>query len=137
MALFLIFIRLQTAIFRLTHGKLMASLRGMPVLLLTTVGRRTGKPRTRPLMYIRDGNNYVVTASNNGQAHNPGWFHNLRASPRVEIEVPGKQVKATASVASDLERSRLWLQLVARAPFFEGYRKSASRTIPMVILTPE
>lgn len=132
--LFQLFTRLQIAVFRRTGGKRMASMRGMPVLLLTTVGRKTQMPRTTPLMYIRDAEAYVITGSNNGRDHQPAWFYNLQASPQVVIEVPGKRLTATASVATPAERERLWPQLVARAPFFDDYQKNTSRTIPMVIL---
>jgi F420H(2)-dependent quinone reductase len=133
-ALFKLFMMAQIAVFRLTNGKAMANMRGMPVLLLTTVGRKTKKVRTTPLMYIKDGESYVVTASNNGRDQYPGWFRNLQATPDVRIEVPGQGLMVTASVASAVDHTRLWPQLVAKAPFFEGYRKGTSRPIPIVIL---
>lgn len=129
--------KLQIAVFRRTNGKQMASLRGMPVLLLTTVGRKTQQLRTTPLMYIRDGENYVITASNNGRDQRPAWLYNLQASPHVTIEVPGKRLQALASIVSPAERERFWAQLVAQAPFFDGYQKGKARLIPMVRLTPE
>jgi deazaflavin-dependent oxidoreductase (nitroreductase family) len=109
-------------------------MRGMPVLLLTTEGRKTHMQHTTPLMYIRDGENYVITASNNGRPRHPSWFYNLQATPHASIEVPGKSLQIIASVATPAERERLWPQLVARAPFFDEYQKGTSRTIPMVIL---
>ena len=136
MFLFKLFMLLQVAIFRLTNGKLGASMRGMPVLLLTTVGRKTKKVRTTPLIYFRDGDNYVITASNNGSDRHPSWLYNLKASPQTIIEVPGKQIQAVAQVASPTERERLWSLLVAQAPYFENYRKGTSRTIPVVVLKP-
>jgi len=134
--LFKLFTKFQVAIFRLTNGKYLASMRGMPVLLLTTVGRKTGLPRTTPLMYIRDGEGYVITASNNGRDNAPAWLYNLQASPQVEIDLPGKRLKATASLATTAEKDRLWPILVAQAPFFDDYRKKTSRQIPMVMLKP-
>ena len=119
--LFRLFTKFQIAVFRRTYGRQMSSLRGMPVLLLTTRGRKTGQPRTTPLMYIRDGDNYVITASNSGRDNHPAWFYNLQASPQVEIEVPGRRLQVTASIASTAERERFWAQLVAQAPFFDGY----------------
>ena len=135
-ALFKIFIRFQIAAFRLTNGRAMSAIRGMPILLLTTVGRKTGKRRTTPLMYIRDGERYVITASNNGKARHPAWFHNLQASPQAQIEIPGERLDASASVATQIERDRLWPQLVSKAPFFDGYQRNTSRLIPMVLLKP-
>jgi deazaflavin-dependent oxidoreductase (nitroreductase family) len=106
--LFKLFTRLQIAVFRRTNGKRMAFMLCMPVLLLTTVGRKTRQYWTTPLMYIRDGDHYVITASNNGQDRHPAWFYNLQASPQVEIEVPGKRLQASASIATPAELERLW-----------------------------
>jgi deazaflavin-dependent oxidoreductase (nitroreductase family) len=133
-ALFKIFMRVQIALFRMTKGRAMSAMRGMPVLLLTTVGRKTGKRRTTPLMYIRDGERYVITASNSGRDKHPAWLHNLQASPNVQIEIPGKRLEVSVSVATQSEREWLWPQLVAQAPFFDGYQKGTTRTIPMVML---
>lgn len=134
--LFKVFMKVQIVVFRLTHGRAMSAMRGMPVLLLTTVGRKSGKHRTTPLMYMQDGESYVITASNNGRDWHPAWFHNLQASPRVQIEVPGKRLDVSASVATQVERDRLWPQLVSMAPFFDEYRKGTARPIPMVLLSP-
>jgi F420H(2)-dependent quinone reductase len=134
--LFKLFTKIQVAIFRSTNGKMLASMRDMPILLLSTVGRKSGRIRTTPLMYLRDGENYVIIASNNGRDRHPAWFYNLQASPQVEIEIPGKRLQATASVASPDERDHLWPILVAKAPFYDGYRKKTSRSIPMVFLKP-
>jgi len=111
-------------------------MRGTPVLLLNTVGRKTGKPRTTPVMYIRDDDAYVITASNGGADKHPAWFLNIEASPQVEIEVPGKRIPVLASIATPVEHERLWAQLVARAPGFDGYQKGTTRIIPMVLLRP-
>jgi deazaflavin-dependent oxidoreductase (nitroreductase family) len=124
--LFKVFVKVQIGVFRLTNGRAMSAMRGMPVLLLTTVGRKTGKHRTTPLMYTQDGERYVITASNNGRDWHPAWFHNLQASPKVQIEVPGKRLDVSASVATQVERDRLWPQLVSRAPFFDEYRKGTA-----------
>ena len=129
-----LFMFVQITIFRLTNGSLMASMRGMPVLLLNTVGRKTDKKRTTPLMYIKDGDDYVITASNNGKDHHPGWFYNLKETPQVTIEIPGRKLPVNASVASKEQSARLWPLLVSKAPFFDKYRKGTSRNIPMVIL---
>jgi F420H(2)-dependent quinone reductase len=134
--IFKLFMKVQVAVFRRTNGKSMASMRGMPVLLLTTVGRKTRQPRTTPLMYIRDGSNYVITASNNGRDKHPAWFYNLQADPQVVIELPGQRLEVTASIVGPAEYKGLWARLVSQAPFFDGYRKGTSRAIPMVLLKP-
>ena len=135
-AMFKIFIRFQIAVFRWTNGRAMSALRGMPILLLTTVGRKTGTSRTTPLMYIRDGEGYVIIASNSGRALHPARFHNLQASPQARIEIPGQRLDVSATVATQTERDRLWPQLVSKAPFFDGYQRNTSRLIPMILLKP-
>jgi deazaflavin-dependent oxidoreductase (nitroreductase family) len=109
----------------------------MPILLLNTIGRKSGKRRVVPVMYMRDGDNYVVTASNSGDNKHPGWFLNLRANPQVTIEVEGMTISVMAYQASSQEKESLWAQLVEKAPFFDGYRKKTRREIPMVILEPD
>ena len=131
---FKLFMFVQITLFRLTNGSMMASMRGMPVLLLNTVGRKTGKKRTTPLMYIKDGDDYIITASNNGRDHHPGWFYNLKESPQVTIEVPGQKLLVNASVATKEQSARLWPILISKAPFFDKYRKGTLRDIPMVVL---
>jgi len=128
------FMRFQVFVYRRTGGERMNRIRGMPILLLTTVGRNTGKQRITPVVYIRDGNNYVITAANNGGDKNPGWFLNLKANPQTTIEVDGVTRDMAARQASAEEKARLWPELVEKGPFFEGYRKNTARDIPMVIL---
>lgn len=114
----------------------MAIMRGMPILLLYSVGRKTGKKRTTPLMYIRDDDRYVIIASNNGSDQHPAWFHNIKNANQVEIEVPGKRFKVTPTIATGAEKERLWPQLIEKAPFYDNYRKGTHRNIPMVLLQP-
>ncbi len=128
--------RLQVFVYRRSGGRRMAHLRGMPILVLTTAGRRTGKERVTPVMYFQDGESFVITASNNGRDRQPSWFLNLKAQPQAKIEVGGMTKVVIARQASVEERGRLWPQLVERAPFFDGYQQNAPREIPMVILKP-
>lgn len=136
MIIFKLFMALQIFFYRLTNGKVMGSLNGMPLLLLDTVGRKSGKQRTNPLMFIRDGDNYVITASAGGAEKNPGWFYNLRANPKTTIQVMDRKLPVTAIEASPAERARLWASLVAQAPQFKGYETRTRRIIPMMILEP-
>ncbi len=124
---FKLFIGLHVAIFRLTNGRAMARFRGQPILLLNTVGRKTGKRRTTPLMYMREGESYVIGASNNGSDKHTAWFYNLQDAPEVTIEVPGRGLTAPVAVASPEERERLWPRLVAQAPFSDGYQNGTAR----------
>ncbi len=135
--LFKLFMRVQIFVFRRTHGKSMSFMRGMPILLLTTVGRKSGKSRTTPLMYFRDGDSYVISASNNGRDQYPSWFHNLKNSSQVEIEVPGRRLMVSPTIATKDEQTRLWAELVAQAPFFDDYKKGTTRSIPLVLLRPK
>jgi F420H(2)-dependent quinone reductase len=130
------FIRLQVYIYRRSGGKRMGRIRGMPVLLLTTVGRKTGKQRVTPVMYMRDGNSYVIVAANAGARRNPGWFSNLQANPQTTIEVDDMTTTVMAHKASMEEKGQLWPRFVEQAPFLEGYRKKTTRDIPLIILQP-
>ena len=105
-------------------------------LKLTTIGRKSGQPRTVHLLYIRDGSAYVVTASNGGKPHPPGWLFNVRSNPKVNIQVQDRQVSAVAEIAETDKRRELWERLLELAPMYAGYEKQASREIPMVILRP-
>src|SRR5262245_3463672 len=91
-----------------TDGRIGASLGGRPMLLLRTVGRRTGEPRTAALLYVRDRESYAVIASTGGAPRHPGWFHNLVAEPNVEIQVGRERVPVRSLIADGEERSRLW-----------------------------
>lgn len=106
----------------------------MPILLLTTTGRRTGRTRTVPLMYLRDGEDYVVTASNGGRRFHPAWYLNLKSNPKVEVRVMEMAGAAVAETLAEREKDPLWRTLVERAPFFGDYQRRTTRPIPMVRL---
>lgn len=128
------FMRLQVTMYRRSGGKRFGQMRGMPLLLLTTVGRKSGVERVTPLMYTRDGDDYVVVASNNGAPTHPAWFLNLQAHPEVTIEVGETTYRMNARQATSAEKARMWPPLAEKAPFYENYRKKTTRDIPMVIL---
>lgn len=107
---------------------------GRPILLLTTIGRRSGQRRTTPMMHLQVGGRDLVIASNNGASQDPDWFHNLVADPHVLVEVAGEVYPARAVVAEGAERNRLWREVVAKYPFFAAHQSGVSRTIPVVIL---
>jgi deazaflavin-dependent oxidoreductase (nitroreductase family) len=118
--------------FRASGGKLQ---RRNPVLLLTTVGARTGRRLTTPLNYSRDGTRLVVVASAGGAARHPAWYHNLLARPVVELEHEGETFLARATTAVEPERTRLYDRHAAAMPFFDSYRRRVrSRQIPVVVL---
>lgn len=120
--------------FRANAGKVGGQFTGMPMLLLTTIGAKSGEPRTSPLAYTRDGDHYVVIASKAGAPANPAWFGNLVANPSVTVEVDGERFEATAHVAQGDERQRLYDAQAAILPTFTEYQQRTTRQIPVVVL---
>jgi F420H(2)-dependent quinone reductase len=127
---------LNTAIYRLTGGRLLGSFDGNPVVLLHHVGRRSGERRVTPLIYLPDGDDVVIVGSMGGTPKNPAWVHNLREAPDTEIELGRERRRVRARVAAAEERERLWPLLVQRYPAFAAYQARAPREIPVVILSP-
>jgi F420H(2)-dependent quinone reductase len=128
-------IRMHTLAYRLTGGLLGGRIPGgPPMLLLDHVGARSGKRRTTPLVYLRDGEDVVVVASKGGSPRHPAWFHNLRAHPETTVQVGSRRRPVTARVATPAERSRLWPKVVALYRGYEGYQRRTKRQIPLVIL---
>lgn len=123
---------------RLTGGKVGYSAMGMPVVELTTIGRRSGEPRTVLLTApVHGGDSYVVVASRGGDDRHPAWFHNLQATPEVEVAVQGGPRRPMrARVASPEERARLWPQIAGQYANYAGYQRSTDREIPLVHLEP-
>ena len=121
--------------FRANKGRV-AAFAHQPLLLLTHIGAKTGRKRTNPVAYFRDGDRYVVVASKGGAPSNPDWYYNLLANPKVTIEVGTTQLEVTAKKADSAERNRLWAMVKERNPAFKEYEKKTSRTIPLMILTP-
>ncbi len=109
----------------------------VPNLTLTTIGRRSGRPRSVPLLYVRDGADLVVVASNFGQAHHPAWAYNLEATPDAEVLLGTKRFPVRARGLTDAERRRLWPAVVAVWPAYDDYvRWAGDRTIKMFRLSP-
>jgi F420H(2)-dependent quinone reductase len=108
----------------------------LPTLLLTTTGKKSGQPRSSPLIYGEAGNAYVVIASKGGMPKHPLWYENLEANPRCELMVGAKHVVARARVAQGAERERLWKQMAAIYPPYDEYQQRAGRTIPVMVLEP-
>lgn len=107
---------------------------GRPVLLLTTRGAHTGEPRLAPLVYTRDGDEYVILASKGGAPTHPAWYHNLVANPVVMVEAGGERFSARARVTEGAERERLWEQHATINPGFRDYQRRTTRVIPVVVL---
>jgi deazaflavin-dependent oxidoreductase (nitroreductase family) len=105
-----------------------------PLLLLTTVGRRSGKHWTSPMMYVDAEDRYLVIASNNGATSDPDWYRNLLADPSVTVEVPGQEFRARAMPLSGDEYDREWARIQEKYPFFTEHQQRAGRKIPVVAL---
>jgi len=104
------------------------------MLLLVNVGRRTGRIRRTPLLYVKDGDRWIVVASNAGRDRNPAWWYNLASRPRARIQIGGEEVDVTWRQAGPEECETLWPKLTESYPFYPEYRKRARREIPVVIL---
>jgi deazaflavin-dependent oxidoreductase (nitroreductase family) len=107
---------------------------GVPTLLLTTTGRKSGATRTLPLIYGRDGDRYLIVASRGGAPDHPGWYKNLVANPNVRLQVAADKFAARASTAKSAERARLWPLMTKIWPAYDEYQKKTSREIPVVVL---
>ncbi|MDG2113560.1 MAG: nitroreductase family deazaflavin-dependent oxidoreductase [Actinomycetota bacterium] len=120
--------------YRANGGKLGGRWEGNPTLLLTTIGRRSGQQRTSPLTYTTDGDRWVLIASRAGDDRHPDWFHNLVANPEVVIELDEGRFSATASIAQEPERTRLFDERIAAMPRFGDYKTQTDREIPVVVI---
>ncbi|TLY02970.1 MAG: nitroreductase family deazaflavin-dependent oxidoreductase, partial [Thaumarchaeota archaeon] len=121
---------------RLTGGSIGGRFRGAPVLLLTTTGRKTGKQRTTPLLYLTDETNLAVVASNGGRDRAPSWWSNLKRNPSVEVQIKCLKRKMTAVQATKEEKGRLWPLLANMYPPYDDYQRRTQREIPIVLLRP-
>src|SRR5215217_5095606 len=112
MFFFKLIMNIHIALYRLTGGRL----GGKNIVLLTTIGKKSGEPRTKPLFHLKDGTSYFVFASAGGNAKNPAWYTNLAADPKVTIEDHGRTVAGVASTVDGPERARIWQLLLTQAP---------------------
>jgi len=124
-------------IYRLTGGRLGGRfIGGAPVMLLTTIGRKSGQPRVAPLLYLRDGERVITVASQGGMSKHPLWYRNLETNPDVEVTIDAETTKMTARRASDEEKQAIWPRLVEMYPDYDVYQRRTTRNIPVVVLSP-
>lgn len=129
--------RLNVGVYRLTHGRVGGRfLRGAPVCLVTTVGRRSGTRRTVPLIYLEDGERVVLVASQGGMPRHPLWYRNLETHPEAEVQIGRRRRRLRARTASPEEKAALWPRLCAVYPDYDDYKQRTDREIPVVILEP-
>ena len=121
--------------FRANAGKVGGQFASVPMLLLHTVGAKSGEPRINPLAYIADGERLVIVASFAGGPNNPPWYYNLLANPEVGVEVGDEEFRATATVAEDPERAALYEKVAAALPAFTEYQNKTTRVIPVITLS--
>jgi deazaflavin-dependent oxidoreductase (nitroreductase family) len=128
---------LNTWVYRTSGGKIGGRfLRGAPVCLLTTTGRKSGQQRTAPLLYLADGERVVLVASKGGMAKHPVWYLNLVANPNCTVEIGREKRPMRAHTASADEKAALWPRLVAMYRDYEDYQARTDREIPVVVLAP-
>jgi deazaflavin-dependent oxidoreductase (nitroreductase family) len=122
-------------VYRETGGQRGYHWRGAEILLLNTVGRNSGEPRTMPLIHRVDGDRWVVVASKGGWPKHPGWYQNLQANPDATIEVGAEQIPVRATTAEGEERRRLWSRMTEVWPAYDEYQARTNREIPVVVLS--
>ena len=127
---------IHSVLYRISNGRIGGTLANSPVLLLTTTGRRSGKKRTVPLLYLPDGHNFVLVASNGGAVRHPNWWLNLQTTPEAWILIKDSRRRVKAEQAPAAEKQRLWPRLVAMYPGYKRYQEITDRDIPVVILRP-
>jgi deazaflavin-dependent oxidoreductase (nitroreductase family) len=136
-----LYARLHARLYRWTGGLLGGAIRVAagprpPVLLLETTGRRSGAPRTSPLIYLRDGAELVVIAANAGHPSHPAWWLNLEADPRATVTIGGDRFPVAARVVDGPRRAELWRRFAAMYEGIDAYQAQSPRPFPVVVLTP-
>lgn len=137
-ATFRIVTAVHRAVFRVSRGRVLGRLGGMPVVLLTTTGRRSGKRRATMLTApVHDEERVVLVASFGGDRRHPAWFLNLRHDPDVELAMGGRPRRMRARVASEAEKAALWPSIVGAYRGYDAYQRRTGRDIPVVVLDPK
>ena len=130
------FTQMHVRAYRATGGRVGRNYKGAPVALVDHVGRKSGKHRTSPLIYMADGDNVVIVASFGGATRDPVWWPNLKANPRTTVQIGAERRDVVARQATAEEKQRLWPKLVALYAPYEDYQRRTERDIPVVLLEP-
>jgi F420H(2)-dependent quinone reductase len=128
--------KLNIPIYRLTGGRVFGSLDGNPILLLTTTGRKSGQPRTAPVIYMPDDDRMVIIGTNAGNLRSPAWALNLEAHPDAEVEVGRRRVPVRGRVAAGDERAELWRRFTETYSGFDDYEANVTRDVRLFVLEP-
>jgi F420H(2)-dependent quinone reductase len=128
--------RANVWIYRRSNGKLGGTVQKSPVALLTTTGRKTGQPRVSPLLYLREGDRVILVASHGGRDKSPLWYLNLKADPKVSVQIKDEVLQLRARDATTEECKAYWPKLEAMYPTFKDYKSWTDRVIPIVICDP-
>jgi len=129
-----LFGKAHKVVYRMSGGRVFAKLGRAPMLLLTATGRKSGKPRTTPLLYVEDGDGFAVVASFGGAPEHPSWYRNLEKNSKATLQIENRVISVTASTATPEEKKRLWPRLTAIYPDYDTYQKETTRDIPVVLL---
>lgn len=132
-----LFTGMHAFFYRLTGGRIGSTMGGTKVLLLTTRGRKSGNMHTTPLAFFKQEDGLLIVASNAGKPHHPAWFLNLRADPRVKVQIKEKVIPYEAEIVASEQRASLWKDVITAAPAYSGYESSTTREIPLVLLRPQ
>lgn len=130
------FARAHIRVYRRTNGRVGAKLLWFPAALITTTGRKSGRPRTTPTLYLDDGDRVILPASFGGRDSDPAWYLNLESNPEVHVQIRSRHLDLRARDATEDERKRYWPRLIRMYPPYRGYRQAADRVIPMVVCEP-
>ena len=130
------FSKIHRAVFKLTGGRVGASLQGMPMVVMDCIGRKSGKVRSTPVNCYAFKNSVVVVASNNGSEKPPIWWLNLQANPNITIQLGRKRVEVTAEELNDEDKALVWPEIIAANPRQDAYEKQTSRKLPVVYFKP-
>jgi deazaflavin-dependent oxidoreductase (nitroreductase family) len=131
-----VFTGIHVLLYRMSEGKVWGKMVGLPVLLLTTTGRKTGRVRTTPVVYLRDGNQYLIAATAGGSDKHPAWFLNLEKQSETSIQVDGKTMRVKVDVTEGDERAQLYERFKAAGDNFRQYQERTNRPIPVIRLQP-
>ena len=134
--IFKIILTIHKGLYRLSGGRIGGKMQGAEVLLLSTLGRKSGKKRVTPLMFIRHDKSFVVVASNGGQPSHPGWYYNIQDKSPIDVQVMGKTYRVSVNEAKGDQRTTLYEQFINVSEQYARYAEKTDRDIPVVILTP-